>query len=420
MSFRIHIHILAIACSTSAFAGEVSLSLSDTAGYTRKHNPELAAARLRIDEARGRLLGSGRRANPEFGVDFKHDSRFEEGTVGVSFDQKFPVTSRLRFEKALSASLVTAAELEVRDTERTIIAKAQLLMVKLLSLEQQSGLRQQQTDLAQKLSKFAADRSAAGELSALDAAQAQVDAQRLILESRKLETERVSLLGELKPKLGVSADDTLIVTGGLPVAELPARARWEQRPDYQLARVNEDAARTGMDLARAKKWEDITAGVMWEGERMEDAPNGLERTGFLGFKLSVPLPLWNRNEGEVAEKNAAALRASLETKALAAEITNEAAAARAEMEANVKLARETKDTLLPLVVQQTDRLESAYKSGQADLLTVLRAREQRLQLESAVLDATRDFHLARIRYESAVGTHAPASSASSFKQLPSK
>jgi cobalt-zinc-cadmium efflux system outer membrane protein len=354
------------------------------------------------------LLGSGRKANPELGVDFKHDSRFGEGTVGVSFDQKFPVTSRLRLEKALSATLVTAAELEVRDSERTIIERAQALMVKLISLEQQRGLRQAQSDLAQKLSKFAADRSAAGELSALDAAQAQVDAQRLILESRKLETERVSLLGELKPKLGIGADDTLIVTGSLPEAKLPERARWDQRPDYQLARVNEDAARTGIDLAHAKKWEDITAGIMWEGERMEDAPNGLERTGFLGFKLSIPLPLWNRNEGEVAEKNAAALRAALETKALAAEITNEAAAARAEMEANVKLARETKDTLLPLVMQQTDRLESAYKSGQTDLLTVLRAREQRLQLESAVLDATRDFQLARIRYEAAVGTHAPA------------
>jgi cobalt-zinc-cadmium efflux system outer membrane protein len=415
-----HIHFLAIVCSTTTFAGEILLSLSETAAYTRRHNPELAAARLRIDEARGRLLGSGRRANPEFGVDFKHDSRFEEGAVGVSFDQKFPVTSRLRLEKALSTSLVTAAELEVRDTERTTIAKAQALMVKLISLEQQRGLRQEQTDLAQKLSKFAADRSAAGELSALDAAQAQVDAQRLMLESRKLETERVSLLGELKPKLGIGADDTLTVTEGLPDSRLPERAHWEQRPDYQHSRVTEDAARTGLELAHAKKWEDITAGIMWEGERMEDAPNGLERTGFLGFKLSIPLPLWNRNEGEVAEKKAASLRAALETKALAAEITNEAAAARAEMEANVKLARETKDTLLPLVMQQTDRLESAYKSGQADLLMVLRAREQRLQLESAVLDATRDFHLARIRYESAVGTHAPASSASSFKQLSSK
>jgi hypothetical protein len=68
----------------------------------------------------------------------------------------------------------------------------------------------------------------------------------------------------------------------------------------------------------------------------------------------------------------------------------------------------SKETLLPLVLQQTDRLEKAYESGQTDLLTVLRAREQRLQLEAAVLDATRDFHLARIRYEAAIGKHAPA------------
>lgn len=337
-----------------------------------------------------------------------HDSRFEEGTVGLSFDQKFPVTSRLRLEKALSEKLVTAAQLEVQDMQRKAIAEAQVLAVKLLSLEQQRTLRTQQTELAQKLSKFAADRSAAGELSALDAAQAQVDSQRLLLESRKLETERVSFLGELKPKLGLAAEDTLTITGELPSTSLPAKASWGSRADYQLARVNEDAARTAMDLARSRKWEDITAGVAWEGERMEDDPNGLERTGFFGFKLSIPLPFWNKNEGEIAEKTATAQRAALETKALTATISNEASAARAEMEANAKLAKETKETLLPLVLQQTERLEKAYQTGQTDLLTVLRAREQRLQLEAAVLDATRDFHLARIRYESAIGIHAPA------------
>ncbi|MCQ6473622.1 TolC family protein, partial [Vibrio parahaemolyticus] len=55
--------------------------------------------------------------------------------------------------------------------------------------------------------------------------------------------------------------------------------------------------------------------------------------------------------------------------------------------------------------------EKAYESGQTDLLTILRAREQRLQLEAAALDAVRDFHLARIRYEAAIGKHAPATPA---------
>lgn len=403
-----HILLSTLLLVASLPASEIKLSLAQIPERVSKHHPDLAAARLRIAEAQGRMLAAGRLANPELGASFMHDSRFEEGTVGLSFDQKFPVTSRLRLEKALSEKLVTAAQLEVQDMQRKAIAEAQVLAVKLLSLEQQRTLRTQQTELAQKLSKFAADRSAAGELSALDAAQAQVDSQRLLLESRKLETERVSFLGELKPKLGLAAEDTLTITGELPSTSLPAKASWGSRADYQLARVNEDAARTAMDLARSRKWEDITAGVAWEGERMEDDPNGLERTGFFGFKLSIPLPFWNKNEGEIAEKTATAQRAALETKALTATISNEASAARAEMEANAKLAKETKETLLPLVLQQTERLEKAYQTGQTDLLTVLRAREQRLQLEAAVLDATRDFHLARIRYESAIGIHAPA------------
>lgn len=397
-------------CVSAAYAGNVDISLSRSASYTRKNNPDLTAARLRIEEAKGRLLGSGRLSNPDLGLNLSHDRRFQEGTVGISFDQKFPITARLRLEKALSLKLVTAAELEVLDLERQVIAEAQTLLVRLLSIDQQEALRKKQTDLAQKLSSFAADRSNKGEISPLDAAQAQVDSQRLVLESRKLQTERVSLLGELKSKLGIAATDTITISGGLPSTVIPEGASWLKRADYQLARTNEAAALAQIDLAKAKKWDDITAGVTWEGERMEDAPDGLERAGFFGLRVSIPLPFWNKNQGEIAEKNAASTRALLETRALVAGITNQIAAARAEMVANDELAIETQDKLLPLVLEQTDKLEKAYENGQADLMTILRAREQRLQLEAAVLDANRDFHLARIRYEAAIGKHAPVES----------
>jgi cobalt-zinc-cadmium efflux system outer membrane protein len=90
--------------------------------------------------------------------------------------------------------------------------------------------------------------------------------------------------------------------------------------------------------------------------------------------------------------------------ALSKQISSEAANARNDMLASQALALETRDKLLPLVVEQTNKLEKAYETGQTDLLTVLRAREQRLQLESTALDAERDFHLARVRYEAATGT----------------
>jgi outer membrane protein, heavy metal efflux system len=399
---------LILICPLVLAAGDLSVDLSSLPAHTRKHNPGLAAARLRISEAQGRLLGSGRLANPEAGINFTHDRRFEEGTIGVSLDQKFPLTSRLQLEKSLSKQLVTAAELEVQDMERKLIAEVQVLAVKLVSHEQQILLRNQQTELAQKLSKFAADGAAAGELSALDAAQAQVDSQRLLLEGRKIETERISLLGELKPKLGLAPSDRLSLKGTLPEMSLPAISSWQQRADYQLSRIAEDAARIEIDLAKNRKWDDLTAGVILEGENHEDGVNGLESKPFFGFRLSLPLPFWNKNEGEIAEKTASSQRAALETKALGSLIANEAQAARDEMAAYASLARETKDKLLPLVTEQTGKLEKAYESGQTDLLTVLRAREQRLQLEAAVLEATRDYHLARVRYESATAPASPS------------
>ncbi|QIF00377.1 TolC family protein [Roseimicrobium sp. ORNL1] len=383
-------------------AREVRVPYASVSSYTIKNNPALAAARLRIEEAKGRLIGAGRRANPELGLEFKRDNHFREGTFGVSFDQKFPVTARLLLEKVVAQKDVTAAELEVHEAERKMIAEVKPLAVKLLSLDQQRDLRQKQADLAMKLSEFAAGRAKAGEISALDAAQAQVDAQRILLEGRQLETERITLLGQLKPMLGVRDTDSLAITGVLPaMTSSPSKGNWESRPDYQLSKVQEDAARSQIDLARSKKWEDWTVGALFEHERAEDAPEGLDKTPFFGVRVSIPLPFWNKNEGEVVEKTAAASRAALETKALAFLIRNEVAAARSEMSAYANLASDTKDKLLPLVLEQTDKLEKAYQSGQTDLLTVLRAREQRLQLEAAVLNATRDYHLARIRYEAA-------------------
>jgi outer membrane protein, heavy metal efflux system len=357
------------------------------------------------------VMQTGRLSNPEAAFELKHDPRFEEGSVGVALDQKFPLTARLRLERALSEKAVSAAELEVRDAERGRIAEAQTLAVKLLSLDQQRALRQKQSALAGELADFITKRADKGEMSALDASQAQLDTQRIMQQARQLETERIALVGQLKPLLGLSASDSLSVSGTLPVpAKHTGRPGIERRSDYQLSKLREESAQTEIELARARKWEDMRAGLFLEGERMEDAPEGLTRTGFFGLRFSLPLPLWNKNEGEIQEKSAGAQRAVLETKALASAIENETAAARSEMDAHARLAADTKDKLLPLVVQQSEKLQKAYEQGQADLLTVLRVREQNLSLETSILDSLRDYHLARIRYEAATGRHAPAES----------
>jgi cobalt-zinc-cadmium efflux system outer membrane protein len=382
-------------------------SLPGIAARVRVHHPMLKAARLAIEEARGRQLGSGRLANPTLESSFQNESRVSPRTVVFGIDQAFPLTKRLSLEKQLTSQLVTAAELEVRDVERRFVAEARAHAVKILALEKQRVLRQQQTNLAHKLSAFAKSRAEKGELSPLDASQAQVDAQRLLLEGRRLETELVSVLGMLKPMLGLAPGESCVISGDLPALVMPGISPWQQRADYQMARTKTQAAQTDAALAKSKRMQDVSAGF-FSTQEMQDQPNGQrERTGYVGFRISIPLPFWNRNQGEIAEKNAATERQRLEAEALGKQIASEADTARREMQANADLALETRNKLLPLVIEQTTKLEKAYESGQTDLITLLRARDQRLQLESAALDAERDFHLARIRYEAATGANLP-------------
>ncbi len=415
--FRSSLLFTSLMLAAASSAPALTLSLADIGMKVRTSHPTLKAARLAVEEARGRQLGSGRLANPTVGYAFQNQSKVSPQTGIFSIDQAFPVTRRLSLEKKLSSQLVGAAELEVRDAERRLIAEAQSLAVQLMSLNRQRALRKQQNALASKLSEFVRGRAKVGEISALDAAQAQVEAQRLLLETRKLETTSISLLGQLKPMLGLQPEDTLTLSGDLPNLVVPHMgAGWMQRADYQLAQTKISAAMTDQELAQARRLQDVRAGLFASREMQDVTPTNRQYTGYYGFSISIPLPFWNRNQGEIAEKAASAERAWLEREALGKQIISEAETARLEMQANADLAHETQDKLLPLVIEQTDKLEKAYEQGQTSLLTILRAREQRLQLEAAALDAVRDFHLARIRYEAATGKHAPAASAASAKQ----
>ena len=193
-------HILFwLLCGLVTPAAALTLPLHGVATRVRTHHPMLKAARLAIAEAQGRQTGSGRLANPVAGIDWRTESRVEPSSGLFSLEQSFPLTRRLSLEKKHSAQLVEAAQFEVRDVERRLIADAQEHVVRLLTLTQQKTLRQEQTELAKKLAEFAEGRAKAGELSPLDAKQVRLDAQRLQIESRLLEAQRVSLLGQLKP-----------------------------------------------------------------------------------------------------------------------------------------------------------------------------------------------------------------------------
>jgi cobalt-zinc-cadmium efflux system outer membrane protein len=397
------ISFLLSVCVLGTWARGASFTIDGAADYAIKHNPTLAAARLRIDEARGRLEQSGRLSNPELEMEFARNTMDREGAIGAAFIQRFPLTARLRYEKAVSRAELAAAEAEVRDGERKLAAEVRTAAVKLLALRGQRDLREKQLTNSRELSAFLTKRFETGEASAVDVSQVELETRQVEIENLQLTTEEVALVGELRPMLGLAGHQSVSITGGLSSpGGLPGKGSIASRPDVRAAEARADAATATAQQQRASRWEDIGVGAMYTRERTKDEPDPTETEHIVGFKVSVPLPVWNNNSGRIREAEAAALRATKEADAIKLRAGAEAIAARDEMAVQAKLLAELDTTVLPKAAQIEDQLRNSCSAGQTALTEVLRARSRRLELERLRLDALRDYHLARVRHAAAV------------------
>ncbi len=369
----------------------------------RAQNPDLAAARLLIQEALGRMKQSGRLTNPDLDTSLEHNPRFREGKFEIGFSQRFPVTNRLLLEKDISLTELKASEAEVREIERQIIAKAREAMVKVLAIHQRRELLREQVVLSKEFADSLSEIVAKGEASALDAGQAKLESTSLSMEIRQIDASETALIGELKPLLGMRLGEALSIGGSLPEITVPGtNADPSRRPDFQAAKLGALAARQSVALEQAKRYDDVEGGFFAAAERREDVPEGYENEAIVGLRFKVALPLWNKNEGAIQEAEAKQQRKEKEAIALSRNIRLEAEAARNEMREWERMIAEISRTLLPLAAEQETLAETTFRSGQGEIQAVFRAREKRLQLAAARLDALREFHLARVRHETAL------------------
>lgn len=392
-----------------------NLSAQNTKAYPRvsyytladrisKQNPDLIAARFRIQEAMGRLSQSGRLTNPELSIETSQSQSFRERSLTVGFSQKFPVTNRLRLEKEISASDVEIARAEISEMERQLIAEARQAMIGYLSLTAQRRLRKEQIELVGNLSSTLQALASKGEISGLDVGLVKLENLQLTTELRQFDAQEKALNGVLKPLLGMELHSPLIMGGDLE--EMTTKAlptNLNRRGDIRAAKHSIIGAGKQVELERALRYDDIEVGVFASAERTEDAPQGFENEGIIGVGVSIPFPWWNNNEGKVQEAKARVHRKKAELTALEKAVLHKVKAAREEMIEWAGLIREIDNKLFPAAAEQMALVEKTYGEGKTDIQTLLRSREQKLRLQTSRIAAVEAFHKARANYESQLG-----------------
>ena len=387
----------------AAAAAEISLTADAAARMAREQNPDLRAARHLIAEAEGRSRMTGRLTNPEVDAEVAGGQDFE-GRVALGVTQRFPITSRLRLERQLSALEIESAKLEVRERERQIAVSAREAFYDLATAREAVSLARQQTSVAREFAKTLADGSTEGFGSSLDAEQASIDAETLGSAEQPFRVGEVQAAARLAALFGLPPETKFIVKESLALPKgVPAKRPMGTRPDLVLAELAVEAGAVDVSLAKAGRWDDVGVGAFVEGDRLRDEPDGIEPEAMIGMRFTIPLPIWQNGSGRVSEKEAARERQKAQLEALRFSVRSNVAASHQIMVLRYEAASRAQMKLLPPARTQVSNTEAAYQRGETDIQTVFRARERLVQIESEALEARRNYFLSYSEWLATLG-----------------
>lgn len=417
---RLSIYSVALVAGFTAIAGPMATNLTPESAVAMAldGNRDLAAARFAIRQAEGRLKQAGLWPNPEFELGGKNDRAFAndgEYDFATGFKQRFPITGRLTKAKAVARVDVAMALAEVRNQERLLAGEVLGLSRGLLVTREKLKANEEIQSVIQKVIEVSEKRLKVAEVSVADVNSAKLELQRLALAQAALSNQEEIASTALNRLLGREPKTPLQMSGATSaefdtntVAEI-SRQTIARRPDRQLAALGIDRAGAEIKLARAEKWEDWTVGFDYSRSVGKfDAPIGTKTDNFLGVGVSIPLPLWNRNQGRVSEAQATQQRAEAELKALDLRIATEAQTAENQMRRLLDILRQYREDSIKLAEENIALLQKGYADGLVNITAVIQAQQQLTGLRQSYLEALADFIRAKTEWETATAAVLPA------------
>jgi outer membrane protein, heavy metal efflux system len=240
--------------------------------------------------------------------------------------------------------------------------------------------------------KVNTDRVRAGDLAEVELLRSQLAAEQFETAVRQAELRRETATLRLQYLMGrKEATGALGVTGNLrseaaPVVLEEFRAQaLRQRPD--LMALQRDQARSVADirLQIAQGKIDYSVGTMYHNQ------TGYSNGKAMGFFVSVPLPVFNRNQGEVERAKQEALQIQARIRALQNGVNNETEIAYRQYSTSKGLLDKIERTMLSQARKVRDITEYSYRRGEASLVEFLDAQR-------AYNDTVQSYNEARADY----------------------
>ena len=379
-----------------------------------QNNPTLRAGQIGIDESKAQEITAFLRPNPSLTLTADgtqitpHNSVWRPlagtyETPGISYLHERRRKRELRLESAQKATRVAVSG--QADLQRTLLFTLRMDFVQALQEKAILDLAKENISYYDGVLEVNRERFQAGAISRVDLDRLEL--QRVQYESdlqmaeESLETAKILLLMLLNERTPVDQFD---VTGPFdfstqiaPLDEV-RKAALDARPDLRAALQSIDKAKTDHQLAVANGSTDPTFSSWYTHNSSNNNPFGINT---VGSSVSIPLRIFDRNQGEKLRTQLDIDRSAKLAEATKAQVFSDVDSAYATVTSTLTLLQPYKDRYLEQALRVRDTIAFSYEHGAASLLDFLNSQAEYrtvevnyLNLVASYLSATNQLNLA--------------------------
>jgi outer membrane protein, heavy metal efflux system len=407
--------ILAVAAAESGYA-QKALTWQEVRDKFESSNPTLRAGQIGIDESKAQEITAYLRPNPglTLSTDGTQVSRYKgiwQPFTGTQFSSNFSYLHERRHKRELrleSAQKATGIAVSGQaDLDRTLLFTLRVAFVQTLQEKAILALAKENLEYYDHVLDVNRERYKAGGIAQVDLDRLEL--QRVQYESdlqvaeESLETAKIQLLMLLDDRTPVDQFD---VTGPFDFSDQIApldqvrQVALDNRPDLKAAIQSIDKAKTDHRLAVANGSTDPTFSAWYTYNPSFNNPFAHQT---LGASVSIPLRIFDRNQGEKLRTQLDIDRNAKLTDATRAQVFSDVDSAYATVTSTVTLLRPYKAKYLQQASRVRDTIAFSYEHGAASLLDFLNAQAEYRSVQVNYLNLVASYLSAANQLNLAVG-----------------
>lgn len=375
-----------------AAMAEASLTLRDALELAEKSNPALTAAAAVVNAAEAGITTARAYPNPFASTQTGRQMVRVPGNVTgmvqiLSFQQPLELGSLRPSRIGLAERNREVAELQRQVRRIAVLSQVRRTFYEVLRRDAELALLQENLALVESLRKRVAVQVEVGEAARLELVRADAEIASARAQVNAARIRRVSALAAFRAAIGAPLEGEISLSGEPePVALLPALDKIsadavQDHPVLRLARSEKTRAESRVSFEKSLRLPQPT--LRTDYERYPDVPNF--RVG-----IDIPIPLWNRREGPIAEAQAALREAAANEELRRIELLAALEGAYRRLEEAEEQIRAYEKGVLPEAEAALKAAQTAFQLGERGILEVLDAqrllRSARVELLNARFD----------------------------------